>query len=44
MASNSKFVWGWLYYDGNIIDDSVTGSGYDTNVIVFVKLHYNLKC
>lgn len=43
MSSNSKFVWGWLYSDENIIYDNVIGKSYDRDVITFVKLHYDLK-
>lgn len=36
-------VYRWLYYGRNNTDDSVAYSGYDKNVLGFVKLHYNLK-
>ncbi|KAK1388475.1 hypothetical protein POM88_016653 [Heracleum sosnowskyi] len=43
MASGSKFVMGWLYCDGNIVNNSVIGSMYDKDPIRFVKLLFNLN-
>ncbi|KAK1381944.1 SWIM-type domain-containing protein [Heracleum sosnowskyi] len=42
-SSNVNYVWGWLYFGGNIIHDSVIGSAYDRDVIASVKLHFDLK-
>lgn len=42
-TSNPNYVWGWLYYGGNIIHDSRVGSAYDRDVVCFVKLNFDLK-
>ncbi|KAK1365398.1 hypothetical protein POM88_040959 [Heracleum sosnowskyi] len=36
-----KYVWGWLYCDGKVMNDSVVGCVYDKNVVSFVKLYSN---
>ncbi|KAK1391744.1 hypothetical protein POM88_010800 [Heracleum sosnowskyi] len=43
MASGSKFETGWLYCDGNIVNNDVIGSIYDKDLIRFVKLLFNLN-
>ncbi|KAK1398564.1 hypothetical protein POM88_008427 [Heracleum sosnowskyi] len=42
-SSDYKFVCGWLYCDGKVMNDSVVDCVYDKNVISFVKLYSNLK-
>lgn len=42
MASQSSFIWVWVYRDGNIIMDDVKGVKYDTKMTRFVKLNFNL--
>lgn len=43
MVSYSKYVLRVCYFDGNITHDDVIGSGYDKDVVSFVKLRYTLK-
>lgn len=43
MASQSNFIYGWLYSHGNIINDAVEGVKYDRKMTRLVKLDFSLK-
>ncbi|KAK1397253.1 hypothetical protein POM88_007157 [Heracleum sosnowskyi] len=42
-GSSTNYIMCWLYCDGTIINNSVTGYAYDKDPIRFVKLLFNLN-
>ncbi|KAL8110143.1 hypothetical protein AgCh_026022 [Apium graveolens] len=43
MTSQSDFIWGWVFCDGNIVMDDAEGVKYDRKMTRLVKLELNLK-
>ncbi|KAL8157715.1 hypothetical protein AgCh_002427 [Apium graveolens] len=43
MTSQSDFIWGWVFCDGNIVMDDAEGVKYDRKMTRLVKLEPNLK-